>query len=325
MRSAPLPLARAPVVAHPTVHAAVRHLTLLNSSFRSNSLPSPPTLAPFLSSLTHLTLANLGLPPPSTHLTDMLTLCAPTLHHLALSSLRDVDAREFRRALKVLVTDAPNLHTLMLGFLTDDQISALCLPLDDSAASTSLLPTPPASPNLSGSSSPAPRRAALSLLPSLHSLAFTLPLPTLQILLSLPPTLKRLTIRPPYARPSSPGNVFGTSRSEGLATLRRSVGGGTGRGTSCAPTPLMPTPRSVFGGAGLRRPSVSLEQLEEEEAIVLALEEMLGTEGVAEELESVRWECRALRSAEARIAEGMERRRRWRTRVTRVDGGGGNV
>ncbi|PRQ73972.1 hypothetical protein AAT19DRAFT_15539 [Rhodotorula toruloides] len=285
---------------HLVGQGTLTHLTLLNSFFRPNSLPSPPSLAPFLSSLTHLTLANLGLPPPSTQLTDMLLLCAPTLHHLALSSLRDVDAREFRRALRVLVTQGPRLHTLMLGFLTDEQISALCQPLDDRSSS---LPTPPASPTLSGSSPSPNARAALSLLPSLISLTFTLPLPTLPILLALPPSLKRLTIRPPYARSSAPGNIFGTSRTEGLALLRR-PSPSSEQDTSCAPTPLAATPST-----NLRRPSISLTLLEEEETILVALEEMLGREGVAEGLESVRWECRALRSAEGRVGEALERRR----------------
>ncbi|KAJ8295588.1 hypothetical protein OF846_001793 [Rhodotorula toruloides] len=231
----------------------------------------------------------------------MLVLCAPTLHHLALSSLRDVDAHEFRRALRVLVMQAPRLHTLMLGFLTDEQISALCQPLDDPSSS---LPMPPSSPNLSGSSSPAHSKAALSLLPSLTSLTFTLPLPTLPILLALPPSLKRLTIRPPYARSSGPGNVFGTSRHEGLALLRRPAS--SGHDTSCAPTPLDPSPTP---STNLRRPSISLTLLEEEESILVALEEMLATPGVAEGLESVRWECRALRSAEDRVGEALERRR----------------
>ncbi|BGP22969.1 hypothetical protein JCM10295v2_001860 [Rhodotorula toruloides] len=282
---------------HLVGQGALTHLTLLNSSFRPNSLPSPPSLAPFLSSLTHLTLANLGLPPPSTHLTDMLALCAPTLHHLALSSVRDVDAGEFRRALRMLVDEAPKLHTLMLGFLTDEQISTLCQPLADPAPT---LPTPPSTPPLSGSSSPPRTQAALSLLRSLTSITFTLPLPTLPLLFSLPSNLKHLIIRPPYARPSAPGNIFGTSRSEGLALLRQSP---PDEGTSCAPTPLALTPTN------LRRRSIPLELLEEEESIVVALEEMLATEEVADTLESVRWECRALRSAEGRVGEALETRR----------------
>ncbi|GAA5876506.1 hypothetical protein JCM8547_009410 [Rhodosporidiobolus lusitaniae] len=280
------------------------HFTLLNSSFRPNTSPSPPTLPLFLSSLTSLTLANVGLPPPSTHFTSLLSACSNTLTHLAISSLRDVHAKEFQAALRILSGEGSKLKRLTLGFLTDEQVYALC----------STLPS---------SSSPQP---ALSLLP-LTSLLFTLPLPSLPLLLSLPPTLTHLTIRPPYCRPSSsiPGGngtstIFGTDKSSLLSMLDRSRSR-----SSFARTPAV-TP----GGSGAatpvrggRRPSVSIEQLEEEETVLVALEEALAVPRVnlgekeveavvAPRLERIRWEGRAMKCAKSRVREVEKRRREWR-------------
>ncbi|GAA5996472.1 uncharacterized protein JCM10292_007632 [Rhodotorula paludigena] len=308
---------------HLVGQGALTHWSLLNSSFRPNSHPSPPSLVPFLSSLTHLTLANVGLPPPSTHLTDILSLCAPHLEHLAISSLCDVDGSEFRRALAVLVHHGERLASLMLGFMTEDQLRAMvqpALPRTD-AAPASLLLTPPASPT-AFSPCPAAHAPALSLLPALAHLTFTLPLPTPALLLALPPSLSLLTIRPPYHRarrapssandwstgaarsasaPGTPVTVFGTSRAELLSVL--------GRERAAA------RPQEQRGGAG-RRPSYTLEQLEEEEVVLCAVEDALGYphpengEWVAPGLREIRWEGRALRSAEERIGALMERRKR---------------
>lgn len=307
-------------------------MSLLNSSFSAHSLPSPPSLGPFLSSLTHLTLANVGLPAPSTHLTDMLALCTPHLEYLALSSLRDVDEREFQRALAVLVHGAHRLQSVKLGFLTDEQVRAMCAPLP---LDTPALPTPPPSPtSLSGSGAPAdppPAIApALSLLPSVTHLTFTLPLPSSPLLLSLPAPLQVLTIRPPYSRPSASSlsssgptatpTIFGTSRESLLRVLdrRRAFPGRVG--TPVATPARVPSERGQARSAGdaARGPSsFTLEQLEEEERVVLALEEALGrSEGAAARgrvpprLREVRWEGRALRSARARIAEALARRER---------------
>ncbi|GJN88404.1 hypothetical protein Rhopal_001370-T1 [Rhodotorula paludigena] len=313
---------------HLVGQGALTHWSLLNSSFRPNSHPSPPSLAPFLASLTHLTLANVGLPPPSTHLTDILSLCAPHLEHLAISSLRDVDGSDFRRALAVLVHRGERLASLMLGFMTEDQLRAMVqpvLPRPDTAPA-SLLLTPSASPTAS-SPCPAAPAPALSLLPALTQLTFTLPLPTPALLLALPPSLSLLTIRPPYHRarrapapapahdwstgaaqsasaPGTPVTVFGTSRAELLSVLGRE---------RAAARP--PPPQQQRGGAG-RRPSYTLEQLEEEEVVLCAVEDALGyphpANGgwVAPRLKEIRWEGRALRSAEERIGALMERRKR---------------
>ncbi|BGP14042.1 hypothetical protein JCM10213v2_001980 [Rhodosporidiobolus nylandii] len=313
----------------------VTQLTLLNSSFRPNSHTCPPTLPTFLSGLTSLTLANLGLPPPSTHLTDLLTHCAPTLEHLALSSLRDVDLLEFRRACGVLARKCGKLSSLMLGFLTDEQVHAFCLPLlaaeeaggkgKQAVTVAHGLPTPPASPIAGSLSSLAP---AIAHLPLTH-LTFTLPLPSLPLILALPPTLRVLTIRPPYARPttsfvSSGGSttIWGTSKPSLLTILDRSrVHAETTPAPSGSATPLRG-----------RRPSVTLEQLEEEESVLLALEEALAVptlpakrgaevpllspgEVVAPRLEKIRWECRAMRCGKERVRALVEKRREWRGRV----------
>ena len=313
------------------MHAALTHLTLLNSSFAPHSLPSPPTLVPFLSSLTHLTLANVGLPHPSTHLTDMLSICAPHLEFLALSSLRDLDERQFRRAMAVLVRRAVRLKSVKLGFLLDEQVRAMCAPLlvDDGAPS---LPTPPPSPTSPlHTDSAAP---ALSLLPAVAHLTFTLPLPTSALLLALPRTLEILTVRPPYSRPTSsnptPGGargtptIFGTSRESLLRVLdRRSSAPDTATARdapTATPTPFATPARARSQPGQARRPSFTLEQLEEEERVLLALEDALevprgegggageGVRMVAPRLREVRWEGRALRSARARVAEALARR-----------------
>ncbi|BGP46226.1 hypothetical protein JCM10450v2_002066 [Rhodotorula kratochvilovae] len=305
---------------HLVGEGALTHLSLLNLSFSPNSLPSPPSLAPFLASLTHLTLANVGLPPPSTHMTDILALCAPHLEHLAISSLRDIDEREFRRALAVLVRRGAKLRSVKLGFLIEEQVRACCAPLLPDVETAAHLPTPPTSPTFppfatrSSTPVPAPRSApALSLLPALAHLTFTLPLPTLPLLLALPTSLTTLTLRPPYARPSSSslaGNVqgtptiFGTSFTSLLRVLDR---GAPSPAVTPAPTPGAATPTR-------RRPSFTLEQLEEEERVLLALEEALGAPHeaaggwVAPRLREVRWEGRAMRSARERVAEVLRRR-----------------
>ncbi|GAA6001142.1 hypothetical protein JCM10207_007429 [Rhodosporidiobolus poonsookiae] len=325
---------------HLVGNGSTTHLTLLNSSFHTNAHTCPSSLPSFLSALTHLTVANLGLPPPSTHLTDLLHHCAPTLEHLALSSLRDVDLAEFQRALATLVRPRPagagKLRSLMLGFLTDAQVSALTLPL------------PPA---LDPTSASAARSLAplLARLPVTH-LTFTLPLPSLPLLLALPPTLRVLTIRPPYARartsPSTaagaagesytpPTTVFGTDKPSLLSVLdrsrfrRRDSSRPASVEPTPAPTPGAATPLPGSGAAPRRRPSVTLEQVEEEEAVLLALEEALALppappgkgpvapdEVVAPRLERVRWECRATRCGRGRVREVVERRREWRERVS---------
>ncbi|GAA5829539.1 hypothetical protein JCM11251_000197 [Rhodosporidiobolus azoricus] len=305
-----------------TAQKGVTHLTLLNSSFRPNSHTSPPSLGPFLSSLTSLTLANLGLPPPTTHLTSLLSACAGTLQHLAVSSLRDVGRDEFRRAVAILA-EANNkgrgrgpLKSLTLGFLTDAQLDALTLPLLSSCSDTPSSPLP-----VSLASSLAP---SLSTLPLTH-LTLTLPLPTLPLLFALPPSLTILTIRPPYSRSSS--TLFGTDKASLLSALAR-VRAGRGRVEtplqSAVPTPAPGTPTR-------RRPSVTLEQLEEEESALLALEEaltlppcacpskgkeLLSPDSVlAPRLEKIRWECRAMRCAEERVRSLVEGRKEWMARV----------
>lgn len=254
-------------------------MTLLNSSFRPHSHTGPPNLAPFLGSLTHLTFANVGLPSPSSHLTAILRICAPSLQYLAISSLRDIDAAEFRTAFEILVERGHRLETVLVGFLTEPQISVL-------------------HNSDSGSRPDDPPRALLSRLPALRHLTWTLPLPTLPLLLALPPTLETLTIRPPYSRPSTMTREH--SRASLLSILARTPG---------EHTPSTPLSAAIASpGNGVRHVSVTLEQLEEEEAVVLALEEALERGAAGERLSEVRWECRALRSARGRIEAAMERR-----------------
>lgn len=287
--------------------AALTHLTLLNSSFRPHSHTAPATLAPFLASLTHLTMANVGLPHPSSHLTDMLRCCAPTLRYLAISSLRDIDADECRRAFEVLIERGTALETLVVGFLTEQQVSALqsSAPAQTSGNNSST--------HAAVAASEGEGRPLLSRLPVLATLTFTLPLPTLPLLLALPPSLRKLTIRPPYARPSGT-SVREHSRSSLLSVLSR-----TGSTTSSTTGQATPTTPSTLGGGGgegadgggIRRMSVTLEQLEEEEAAVVAIEEAL-SQGAGPGLEEIRWECKALRNARGRIELAMEKRKeRW--------------
>lgn len=58
--------------------------------------------------------------------------------------------------------------------------------------------------------------------------------------------------------------------------------------------------------------SVTLEQLEEEEAAVVAVEEAL-SQGAGHGLEEIRWDCKALRSARGRIELALEKRKERRT------------
>ena len=281
--------------------AALTHLTLLNSSFRPHSHTAPATLAPFLGSLTHLTMANVGLPHPSSHMTDMLRCCAPTLRYLAISSLRDIDAGEFRRAFEVLIERGNALETLVVGFLTEQQVSAL---QTATSAQTSGNNAP-----FNAADSEQEARPLLSRLPVLANLTFTLPLPTLPLLLALPPSLRKLTIRPPYARPSGT-SVREHSRSSLLSVLSRTTGSTTSTTTTGQATPTTPSTLGRGEGAdgGIRRMSVTLEQLEEEEAAVVAIEEALA-QGAGLGLEEIRWECKALRSARGRIELALERRK----------------
>ncbi|GAA5835611.1 hypothetical protein JCM9279_004594 [Rhodotorula babjevae] len=328
---------------HLVGEGALTHLSVLNSSFAAHALPSPPTLVPFLSSLTHLTLANVGLPHPSTHLTDMLSICAPHLEFLALSSLRDLDEREFRRSMTVLVRQAVRLKSVKLGFLLDEQVRAMCAPLLVEHGAPSL-PTPPPSPTSPHADDPS--APALSLLPSVTHLSFTLPLPTSSLLLALPHTLEILTVRPPYSRPTTsnpnPGGahgtptIFGTSRESLLRVLdRRPAAAARGAPTATAtPTPFATPARERSQPGQARRPSFTLEQLEEEERVLLALEAALdvrlddggsgegeGGRMIAPRLREVSWEGRALRSARARVAEALARRETEREREGRRVGG----
>ncbi|GAA5989151.1 hypothetical protein JCM10908_001185 [Rhodotorula pacifica] len=228
----------------------------------------------------------------------MLRCCAPGLRYLAVSSLRDIDAGELRCALEVLIERGTKLETLVLGFLTEQQVLTLHAPIPPSGfaphtraaeVSHDLLAVP---------------QALLSRLPALTNLTFTLPLPTLPLLLALPPTLSKLTIRPPYARPIGT-SVREHSRSSLLSVLARTPPTSSATGQTTPSTPL-----TAPGNAGARRMTVSLEQLEEEEAAVVAIEDALA-QGAGNGLKEIRWECKALRSAKGRIEAALERRRRW--------------
>lgn len=241
----------------------------------------------------------------------MLHCCAPTLKYLAISSLRDIDAVEWRRAFEILVDRGATLETLVIGFLTDEQILTLQSPAtrlsdagshftgEDGDREATVLGPP-----------------LLSRLPVLADVTFTLPLPTLPLLLALPPSLRRLTIRPPYSRPSGT-SVREHSRSSLLSVLSRTPP--TTSGTPRQSNPALPVSTLEEAGS-IRRMSVTLEQLEEEEAAVLAVEEALA-EGAAAGLVEIRWECRSLRSAKGRLEAAMEdRRRRKRGHQTGMSG-----
>ncbi|GAA5900613.1 uncharacterized protein JCM6883_002900 [Sporobolomyces salmoneus] len=300
---------------------ALTHLSLLNSSFRPHSLVDPPNLSSFVSGLTHLTLSNLGLPPPSTHLSIILSHASRTIRYLAISSIRDVELVEFRKIFTILSQDCSKLSTLVLGFLTDEQVSALCLP------------------SLS-SDSPYP---VLSQLSALKSLTFTLPHPSLSLLLSIPPTLETLTIRPPYSRSSSSRPLIGHSKNSLLAVLNPVPSPSTTstNGSNTPTTPIQSSlgPESGLSGSGMgrrRTRSIPLELLEEEELILSSLSlallpnppKLVRTQydgGPKEEVEVLRkgqwlvaetglrevgWECKGLRGGKERVKKVMRERQR---------------
>ncbi|GAA5970034.1 hypothetical protein JCM11641_000242 [Rhodosporidiobolus odoratus] len=231
----------------------------------------------------------------------------------------------------------------MLGFLTDEQVQALTLPLLQAPAApfSTGLSAPPLSPSTISSSLTASLAPALSHFPITH-LTFTLPHPSLPLLLALPLTLRVLTLRPPYSRSTdSSSSIFGTSKSSLLSILNRTRASSSstsswrsdglrGQG-SFTPAASSGSATPVRG----RRTSVTLEQLEEEEEVLLALEEALavpslssaatrrgGAKGkeqemgevVAPRLERIRWECRAMRCAKERVQRVVERREEWRAR-----------
>ncbi|GAA5890697.1 hypothetical protein JCM16303_006487, partial [Sporobolomyces ruberrimus] len=239
---------------HLVSNKTLTHLSLLNTSFRPHSLVNPPNLVSFTSSLTHLTLSNLGLPPPSTHLSTLISLASKTLKYLAISSIRDVESLEFHKTFSILATECPKLSTLVLGFLTDEQVETLSLPLLSSTTSCT----------------PSTSYPILSRLSNLRSLTFTLPLPTLPLLLSLPPSLQTLSIRPPYSRQTL-SNPHITSHSK-IALLRvlNPVPSPSSTNTRGTNTPLFDEEGASVGSMmrSRRTRSVPLGLLEEEETIL---------------------------------------------------------
>jgi hypothetical protein len=290
--------------------STVTHLSVLNSSFRPHALVDPPSLELAVSALTHLTLSNVGMPPPSTHLSTLVHLAAPTLTYLAVSSLRDVDLAEFRTALATLARECTSLDTLVLGFLTDEHVTALCLP-----------PT-------TTSDGREQQYPVLSELTRLENLTFTLPHPNLDLVLSIPATLSTLTVRQPYNRTVTTGTgtvVTGHSRQALLACLNPVPSPSTThtRGTN-TPSPSPSHPMTT--GQSRRLPP--LEVLEEEERVLSDLARALlpdppplsttatttvrkGHVVVAEAgLGEIRWECRGLRGGRDRANEIMAERAR---------------
>ncbi|GAA5845283.1 hypothetical protein JCM3766R1_000716 [Sporobolomyces carnicolor] len=237
----------------------LRRLELLNSSFRPHSLVEPPTLHLAVSNLTHLTLSNLGLPSPATHVTTIVKLAQSTLEYLAISSIRDLDQRQFRTLFATLARDDESrLETLVLGFLTDPQVDALSMPRIDNDDDDDN------------------RYPVLSRLGRLKHLTFTLPHPSLELVLSIPPNLEVLTIRPPYSRYASSLTTASSSRKQHssnqaslllLASLNPVPSPALGpasttnsNGNNTPTTTAMMTRR--------RTRSIPLELLEEEETIL---------------------------------------------------------
>lgn len=177
---------------------ALHTLRLTSCSFRAHSLPSPSNLTDFFASARNLTLANLGLPHPSTHLHSILVASAATLRSLTVSSLRDVTMPLWREAMGVLATKCTNLRELRLGTLLSEQLEALTLSL----------PLALATRKNNG--------AALSLLP-LHSLTLTIPHLSLSLLLVLPASLASLIIRSPSQRSSA--DTSATARTMNIEQL----------------------------------------------------------------------------------------------------------
>ena len=129
-------------------------LQLKSTTFRAHSLPFSPPL-PYL---THLSLDNMGLPTPATHLQSLLA-ASPKLTSLSISSLRDLTPALFTEALQVV---QPHLKILKIGSLTDKQDGVL--------------------PNL------------LSGFEKLDSLDLTCPIPLLRHLNALPSSLRSLSL-----------------------------------------------------------------------------------------------------------------------------------
>lgn len=162
-------------------------------------MPQCPTLAPFLRNATRLTLANLGLPPPSTHLDALLAACGghddhtphdvwSTLQHFAMSSLRDLSAPMLAHLLhsRLRPSVAPRLKSLKFGALLSDQITVLA-------------------GNGDGGS-------GLAELTQLDELTFTTPHLSRQVLVNMPRSLLCLCVRTPaVARDATTSDSHSTS------------------------------------------------------------------------------------------------------------------
>ena len=105
-------------------------LSITSTTFKNHALTTSPDLATFVRSVRHLTLANLGLPFPSTHLHQIIIHCARNLEYLALSALRDLNSSELLVPLVALLrpASAPRLRHLRFGSLDKAQAALLALP-----------------------------------------------------------------------------------------------------------------------------------------------------------------------------------------------------
>ncbi|SCV66941.1 BQ2448_5587 [Microbotryum intermedium] len=81
-----------------------------------------------IASITHLTVRNIGLPPPSTQIAAMISACSSTIEHLELAYLRDLDQTQFAQLLFILADDCPRLNSLDLDGLSRAQAQTLFFP-----------------------------------------------------------------------------------------------------------------------------------------------------------------------------------------------------
>lgn len=111
-------------------HAGAASLSITSTTFKNHALTTSPDLATFLRSVTRLTLSNLGLPFPSTHVHQLLTYSSPNLTYLALSALRDLYSPALLLPLFALLRPpaAPNLRHLRLGAIDSRQVAIIAQP-----------------------------------------------------------------------------------------------------------------------------------------------------------------------------------------------------
>lgn len=150
------------------LYTGATSLSITSTTFKNHALPSSPSLATFLRSVRHLTLANLGLPYPSTHVQHILSHCCHNLTYLALSALRDLHTPELLLPLFALLgpASAPRLRHIRFGSLDSRQTDIIA------------------------------RESCLGSLTQVTKITWTFPLPTAELLAATPTSVTTLVLKP---------------------------------------------------------------------------------------------------------------------------------